>query len=77
MQETTISLGTLGGYPSPRLKPGESRPQTPVFVEELLRQVRLLIQQGRQEVLRAVARVQVRTYWEIGRHIVEFECGFR
>ncbi len=35
VQETTISLGTLGGYPSPRLKPGESRPQTPVFVEAL------------------------------------------
>lgn len=31
--ETTIRLGTLGGYPSPLLKQGESHPQTPVFVE--------------------------------------------
>lgn len=32
--ETTIRLGTLGGYPSPLLKQGESHPQTPVFVED-------------------------------------------
>lgn len=34
--ETTIRLGTLGGYPSPLLKQGESHPQTPVFVENSL-----------------------------------------
>lgn len=31
--ETTIRLGTLGGYPSPLLKQGESHPQTPIFIE--------------------------------------------
>jgi predicted nuclease of restriction endonuclease-like (RecB) superfamily len=41
----------------------------------LLRNVRELIEQGRQQVLRAVDAVQVQTCWEIGRHIVEFEQG--
>jgi hypothetical protein len=39
----------------------------------LLRNPRGLIQQARQQVLRAVDVVQVQTGWEIGRHIVEFE----
>src|ERR1700679_2464751 len=39
----------------------------------LLRSFRGLIQQARQQVLRAVDVVQVQTCWEIGRHIVEFE----
>ena len=42
---------------------------------ELLEALRGLIQQGRQQALRAVDRVQVQTCWEIGRHIVEFEQG--
>lgn len=37
---------------------------------DLLRQ---LIQDARNQALRAVDWVQVKTYWEIGRHIVEFE----
>lgn len=41
----------------------------------LLASLRELIQQGRQQALRAVDRVQVQTCWEIGRHIVEFEQG--
>jgi hypothetical protein len=41
----------------------------------LLESVRTLIQQGRQQALRAVDTIQVRTCWEIGRHIVEFEQG--
>ena len=41
----------------------------------LLRSLRGLIQQARQQVLRAVDVVQVQTCWEIGRHIVEFEQG--
>lgn len=41
----------------------------------LLDALRGLIQQGRQQALRAVDMVQVRTCWEIGRHIVEFEQG--
>ena len=42
---------------------------------ELLDTLRTLIQQGRQQVLRAVDMVQVQTCWEVGRHIVEFEQG--
>lgn len=56
-------------------QPLQPTPFNSTTLEELLQQVRLLIQQGRHEVLRAVDRVQVRTYWEIGRHIVEFEQG--
>lgn len=44
-------------------------------LDHLLGQLRSLIQQGRQEILNTVDRVQVRTYWEIGHHIVEFEQG--
>ena len=42
-------------------------------VGDLLGQLRELIQQARQQALRAVDLVQVRTSWEVGRHIVEFE----
>jgi predicted nuclease of restriction endonuclease-like (RecB) superfamily len=41
----------------------------------LLGQLRQLIAQARTQVLRAVDSIQVRTCWEIGRHIVEFEQG--
>lgn len=44
-------------------------------MEGLLDQLRTLIQDARQQVLRVVDVVQVRTCWEIGRHIVEFEQG--
>ncbi len=43
--------------------------------EELLEALRSLIQQGRQQALRAVDMVQVQTCWQVGRHIVEFEQG--
>jgi hypothetical protein len=43
--------------------------------EGLLNSLRELIQSARQKVLRAVDTVQVQTFWEIGRHIVEFEQG--
>ena len=39
----------------------------------LLRSLRELITEARQQVLRAVDVIQVQTCWEIGRHIVEFE----
>ena len=39
----------------------------------LLGQLRQLIAQARAQALRAVDSIQVRTCWEIGRHIVEFE----
>lgn len=49
---------------------------TPVALPAaLLGDLRALIQQGRQQALRAVDMVQVQTCWEIGRHIVEFEQG--
>lgn len=41
----------------------------------LLETLRGLILQARQKVLKTANAVQVRTYWEIGRHIVEFEQG--
>lgn len=51
-----------------------SSTSTPIPTE-LLQTLRALIQQGRQQALRAVDMVQVQTCWEIGRHIVEFEQG--
>lgn len=39
----------------------------------LLSQVRVLITQARAQALRAVDVVQVRTCWDIGHHLVEFE----
>jgi DUF1016 N-terminal domain len=41
----------------------------------LLASLRDLITQARTQVLRHVDVVQVQTYWQIGRHIVEFEQG--
>lgn len=43
--------------------------QLPVLVHQL----RELIQSARRQALQAVDAIQVRTCWEIGRHIVEFE----
>ena len=51
----------------------QSRPVHSPTLDALLGQLRLLIQQARQRVLVAVDLVHIRTYWEIGRHIVEFE----
>ncbi|HEF4760503.1 TPA: DUF1016 family protein [Pseudomonas putida] len=52
------------------LKPDETHdPQ----IALLLGNIGELIRQARQTVLRAVDTVQVQTYWQIGRHIVEFE----
>lgn len=41
----------------------------------LLEALRGLIIQARQQALRSVDTIQVQTYWQIGRHIVEFEQG--
>ena len=41
----------------------------------LLDSLRSLILQARQQAMRSVNAVQVQTYWQIGRHIVEFEQG--
>lgn len=42
-------------------------------IASLLGNIGELIRQARQRALRAVDTVQVQTYWQIGRHIVEFE----
>jgi predicted nuclease of restriction endonuclease-like (RecB) superfamily len=44
-------------------------------VESLLANLRSVIQESRQQALRAVDVIQVRTCWLVGRHIVEFEQG--
>ncbi|HQQ70474.1 MAG TPA: PDDEXK nuclease domain-containing protein [Alicycliphilus sp.] len=41
--------------------------------EALLQPLRAVIAQARVQVLRQVDTVQVQTYWQIGRHIVEYE----
>lgn len=56
--------------PKPQ-RPGDSA------LPPLLDALRDLIVQARQQVLRHVDLVQVQTYWQIGRHIVEFEQGGR
>jgi len=55
--------------------PKSAVPAAPVNLDGLLNQLRTLIVQARQQALRAVDVVQVRTCWEMGRHIVEFEQG--
>ena len=52
---------------------GQNQPEP--SIEGLLGHLRTLIQDARQQALRAVDKVQVRTCWEVGRHIVEFEQG--
>ena len=41
----------------------------------LLETLRGLISGARQQVVRSANTIQVQTYWQIGRHIVEFEQG--
>ena len=42
---------------------------------KLLGELRTIILESRKQVARSVNAVQVQTYWELGRHIVEFEQG--
>ncbi len=44
-------------------------------LQALVGQLRELIRDARGHALRAVDSIQVRTCWEVGRHIVEFEQG--
>ncbi len=46
-----------------------------VNIDVLLAQLRTLIADARKEAKRTVDVIQVRTCWEIGHHIVEFEQG--
>ena len=41
----------------------------------LLDELRSLIIQSRQQASRSINTIQVQTYWQIGRHIIEFEQG--
>lgn len=50
-------------------------PVPPAGLPPLVEALRGLILQARQKVLVSANEAQVRTYWEIGRHIVEFEQG--
>ena len=43
----------------------------PTLIDEL----RSLIIQSRQQASRSINTIQVQTYWQIGRHIIEFEQG--
>jgi predicted nuclease of restriction endonuclease-like (RecB) superfamily len=54
-----------------------STPASPAVpaLTSLVDALRGLIQEGRQQALRAVDMVQVQTCWEVGRHIVDFEQG--
>ena len=51
------------------------QPVTPPVMQGLLGHLRDLISSARTQALRSVDVIQVRTCWEIGRHIVEFEQG--
>lgn len=55
------------------LTPAQGGNEPPL--QTLVAQLRDLIRDARGRALRAVDAVQVRTCWEIGRHIVEFEQG--
>ena len=56
-------------------KPGKLEVETQGDLTTLLGNLRELIQESRRQVLRAADKIQVRTCWEVGRHIVEFEQG--
>ena len=40
---------------------------------DLIEKVGITLEQGRNRVVSAVSSAMVQTYWEIGRHIVEYE----
>lgn len=54
-----------------RILPSTSQESFPPLLDTL----RGIIADSRRQVLRAVDTVQVQTYWQVGRHIVEFEQG--
>lgn len=60
---------------SDSLPANPAQPDLPVGLPPLVETLRGLILQARQKVLVAANVAQVRTYWEIGRRIVEFEQG--
>jgi hypothetical protein len=58
---------------TPRHSPPHPLPTSREPLPALINQLRGLIESARKQALRAVDSIQVRTCWEIGRHIVEFE----
>ena len=56
-------------------KPNRSDRPPAEEIGDLVAQLRAVIQESRQQALRAVDVVHVRTCWTVGRHIVEFEQG--
>ena len=53
--------------------PQSPYPTSQESLPTLINQLRALIDSARKQALQAVDALQVRTCWEIGRHIVEFE----
>ena len=49
----------------------------PSKYNELIHQIGGLLSNGRQQVAQSVNIILVRTYWSVGRHIVEYEQGGR
>ncbi|MFP5041525.1 DUF1016 N-terminal domain-containing protein [Parasediminibacterium sp. JCM 36343] len=43
--------------------------------DSLIQQIGLLLKEGRQKAAQSINTILVQTYWEIGKHIVEFEQG--
>lgn len=56
-------------------RPSAHPPEHPEAFSPLLDAVRGLILEARQQALRSVNTIQAQTYWQIGRHIVEYEQG--
>jgi predicted nuclease of restriction endonuclease-like (RecB) superfamily len=54
---------------------GTLTPSTDPQLHTLLRDLGELIRQSRRQALRAIDAIQVRTCWQMGQHIVEFEQG--
>jgi hypothetical protein len=79
-QHAVLAASNCVSKPNDRKKDTMTgKPNAPVqqdpALPSLLNSLRGLIRNARQQVLRNVDLVQVRTCWEIGRHIVEFEQG--
>ena len=69
------TLSRMGsGFPSASFVPGADPHPPETCTHEQYSSGRAL-QQARQQVLRTVDTVQVRTCWEVGRHIVEYGQG--
>lgn len=70
-------MSAIGNDQSAKEKVVSKKPKTvtPAAMQDLLGHLRGLIASARAQALRAVDVIQVRTCWEIGRHIVEFEQG--